>query len=313
MEDREMTSRAHPLVSVVVPTMRRPEMLRQALIGILQQDYAGPIEIIVVFDHVEPEMPDLEVPARRELSCLVNQRTRGLAGNRNTGIVATKGEFVAFCDDDDVWEPSKLTEQVAALQRSDRHFLASTGIIAVRPGQPDVERVLPFDEVTHPMFLRSRLMEVHSSTLLFRREALVERVGLVDEQLPGGFGEDHEILLRASALAPVLLVPKALVRVDMHPKSYFSEQWGTMVDACNYMIERHPDLLSDRKSAGRIYGRIALAKAALREHKAAWRYIFMSIREWPLHPRPFIALLINLRLLTPNAAVRLANRLGRGV
>jgi glycosyltransferase involved in cell wall biosynthesis len=304
---------AHPLVSVVIPTRDRPRLLARALDAVLRQDYAGPIEGIVVFDQCEPDLPELDVPANRTVVALTNTRTPGLAGNRNTGILASKGELVAFCDDDDEWLPAKLTEQVADLLASPAHKMATTGIITVTAGQPDRVRVLPHREITHRMFLRSRLMEVHSSTLLMRRDALLDEIGLVDEEIPGSYAEDYEFLLRASALAPLLVRQAPLVRVDLHPKSFFAEQWQTIAAASRYLLDRHPDLLTEPKGVARIYGRLAIAEAALGNRRAAWRYAFGSAQRQLVQHRAYVALAISLHLLTADRAVRLANRVGKGI
>ena len=71
---------AEPLVSVVVPTRDRPELLRRAVTAILGQTYRGPIECVVVFDQSDPDLPWPELPPGRRLVLVRNQRTSGLAG-----------------------------------------------------------------------------------------------------------------------------------------------------------------------------------------------------------------------------------------
>jgi len=305
---------AHPLVSVVVPTRDRPALLARALTAILGQDYPGEIECVVVFDQCEPDLPsDLVIPANRRVQAITNARTPGLAGGRNTGILASDGGLIAFCDDDDEWLPNKLAAQVAELIASPEHAVATTGIITVTAGQPDRERVLAHREITHQMFLRSRIMEVHSSTLLMRRDVLLEKIGLVDEEIPGSYAEDYEWLLRASGYAPLLVIRAPLVRVDLHPKSFFAEQWQTIAAASRYLLEHHPDLRSESRGAARIYGRLAIAEAALGNRREAWRYAFGSLKRQQLQHRAYVALAITLHLLTADRAVRLANRVGKGI
>jgi glycosyltransferase involved in cell wall biosynthesis len=291
----------------VVPTRDRPELLARALASILRQDYAGPIEVVVVFDRSTPALSaDVTPPVGRTWRGIPNIRTPGLPGARNTGILASSGELIAFCDDDDEWLPTKLTEQVPDLLGAGRHSVASTGIITVMQGRSQ-ERVLQLREVTHEMFLASRVMEVHSSTLLIRRPALLEQVGLLDEAIPGGYAEDHEWLLRATRQAPVLVTPAPLVRVLIHRGSYFAEQWQMIADACSYLLQRHPDLRTSPRGLARMYGRMALAEAALGHQRVALRYAVSSIRlQWRQH-RAYTAILMALRVLTPDRAIRLAN------
>src|SRR3954453_15330985 len=92
-----------PSVTVVIPTRDRPEQLRAAIAAIGAQDYPGPVDVRGVFDQVPVDtgLPreDLGVP----VAVMPNERTAGLCGGRNTGILTSRGDFVAFCDDDDIW------------------------------------------------------------------------------------------------------------------------------------------------------------------------------------------------------------------
>jgi glycosyltransferase involved in cell wall biosynthesis len=97
-------------VGVVIPTHDRPGPLRTALDAVLAQDYPGQLRVIVVYDRAEPVLKPND-----SMAVLVNDRTPGLAGARNTGIVKLDTDLVAFCDDD-VWQPGKLRKQVWALQ-----------------------------------------------------------------------------------------------------------------------------------------------------------------------------------------------------
>ena len=79
-------------------------------------DVPGEIDVVVVFDRVKPDM-SLVQSGPRPVRVLANTRTPGLAGARNTGIVAATGELIAFCDDDDYWLPTKIASQVEQFQR----------------------------------------------------------------------------------------------------------------------------------------------------------------------------------------------------
>jgi glycosyltransferase involved in cell wall biosynthesis len=115
-------------VTVVIPTRGRPALLQETLATITGQDYAGPMEILVVHDReeVDPTLAELSI-AGREIGSMVNTRTGGLCGARNTGVLASHGTFVASCDDDDLWYPTKVRLQVERL-------LADPDLLAVAPG-----------------------------------------------------------------------------------------------------------------------------------------------------------------------------------
>ena len=81
-ESREDT----PLVSVVIPTRGRPALLKETLEAIVAQDYAGPMEIIVVHDReeIDPTLARLSAPGR-EIRSINNTRTGGLCRARRCG------------------------------------------------------------------------------------------------------------------------------------------------------------------------------------------------------------------------------------
>jgi len=205
------TATAHP-VTAVVPTHRRPELMREAVESIIDQDYPGLVEIIVVFDDCPVELPDLRTGPARTLRAVANTRVPGLAGARNSGILAASHDFVAFLDDDDTWLPGKLSAQMPIFEHHAEVRLVGSAM-RVDDGRRTHTRLVPSEVVSHDDLVRNRLAGLHSSSFVFRRDALVDEVGLIDEQLPGAYGEDYDVLLTTSALGPIRLVNEPLVSV----------------------------------------------------------------------------------------------------
>ena len=185
-----------PRVDVVVATRNRPELLRVALDAIWEQTYAGEIVCHVVFDQCDPDESVARTSPNRDIRVMTNERTPGLAGGRNSGILAGSGELVAFCDDDDEWLPTKVEKQVEALAGSTA-LTSVTGIIVLYADHA-VTRVPRSEDMTLKQLVRNRVMEAHPSTVMVRRDALVGPIGLVDEELPGSYGEDFDWIIRAA-------------------------------------------------------------------------------------------------------------------
>ena len=195
---------AAPSVATIVATRDRPELLRETLAAIAVQDYEGDITTIVVFDQTEPDLSLAVDSGNRKVIVVPNSRVQGLQGARNTGMLGTESDLIAFCDDDDVWVPNKIRRQVDLLNSNpDVHFVGS-GVTVVYEGE-SVERIREEPRVTFRDLLRSRVFEAHPSTFLMRRAELVEKMGLIDEDVPGGYGEDYEWLLRATRYTDCLL------------------------------------------------------------------------------------------------------------
>jgi glycosyltransferase involved in cell wall biosynthesis len=303
---------AEPLVSVVVPTRDRPELLRRAVTAILGQTYRGPIECVVVFDQSDPDLPLPEPPPGRRLVLVRNQRTPGLAGARNSGILAATGELVAFCDDDDEWLPEKLDRQVGRLLATPSAAVSTTGILVRYKGRTTT-RLAPTVLVTHGQLLRSRLTELHPSTVLARRRRLLDDIGLVDEELPGSYAEDYEWLLRASRLGPVLAVAEPLAVIHWHQSSFFADRWRTIIAALTYLVDKHQDLKAEPSGLARIYGQIAFAHAALGERRPARSWARRTLSLDRRERRAYLAIAISLGLISAKNVVRMAHAAGKGI
>jgi glycosyltransferase involved in cell wall biosynthesis len=301
-----------PAISVVVPTRDRPDELARAVRSILEQRYEGEVEVLVVFDQSDIREIEIDHPRAARVRRMANRRAPGLAGARNTGILAAQGELVAFCDDDDVWLPDKLQIQVVRLVERPDASVVTTGIV-VDYQEHSVERIATTETVTFDMLLRSRHMELHPSTFLARRRELIEDDGLLDETIPGSYGEDYEWLLRRARRGPVLAVPQPLARVHWHRSSWFTGRWDVIADALSYLLERYPEFSNERRGIARVRGQVAFAHAAGRHPRAARRWAWSALRAYPLERRAFAAFAVSTGLVPAQRIVDLANRFGRGI
>lgn len=108
--------REEPLISVIIPTYNRADIINVSLNSVVNQSYQN-IEIIVVddgsTDHTEEVVKSIGDPRIHYVKHLTN---RGGSATRNTGIESAKGEYIAFLDSDDAWFPNKLKLQLNAIQ-----------------------------------------------------------------------------------------------------------------------------------------------------------------------------------------------------
>lgn len=115
------------LVSVVVPAFNVSATLAETLRSILAQTYPY-FEVIVVDDGSSDSTVSIAESFAEDCRVrIVRQPNRGLAGARNTGIAASRGDYVAFCDADDLWEPNKLEAHVAHLNHEARVGVSYAG------------------------------------------------------------------------------------------------------------------------------------------------------------------------------------------
>jgi O-antigen biosynthesis protein len=189
--------RGEPLVSVVVPTRRRPESLRRAIASILAQTYQH-FEVLVVGD----ACPDVD----EAISVFTDERVRHWnlsehhndsgAGPRNYALKAmARGTLVAYLDDDNLWREDHLASLVGLLLEDPRRTFAFASM--VYGGETIVCR-------------RPRHMQIDTSALLHKR-FLLERFGYWRGRDTAWFpSHDWELVLRwqgepwAASLEPTL-------------------------------------------------------------------------------------------------------------
>lgn len=104
---------ATPAVSVIIPTLNRPALLLAAVRSVLAQTFPS-LEVIVVVDGPDTAtaaaLASLEDP---RLRVMVHAENQGAAASRSHGLAVANGDWVAYLDDDDVWMPTKLEQQLA--------------------------------------------------------------------------------------------------------------------------------------------------------------------------------------------------------
>jgi glycosyltransferase involved in cell wall biosynthesis len=309
-----MTAESCPSVSVVIATRDRPEMLRRAIDSIVSQDYPGAIECVVVFDQSPLDRSIERSAPGRSVRAVSNTRSPGLAGARNSGILGGTGTLVAFCDDDDEWLPGKLLRQADALAADPEAKVVLTGM-RISYGRRLVDRVPTDRHLTFEAFLRDRVAEAHPSSIVAYRCELTDpdRIGLVDEEIPGSYGEDYEWLLRASRRAPLAVVAEPLVLVRWNRQSWFSDRWETITQAMAYLVEKYPEFASQPRGLAYMYGRRAFAHAAAGDGKTARRWARRSLALDRTSSRAYLAVLVSTGLVPAPRLVHLAHRMGRGI
>jgi glycosyltransferase involved in cell wall biosynthesis len=201
----------YPLVSIIIPTRDRPEMLIRAIKSIACQTYKN-IELIVVDDGAEDALEETirkEIEGKMVYRVLRNARKLGAAGARNTGFFASKGEFVGFLDDDDEWLPKKIVKQVEAFQRSDNKVgIVWTQYINVLGTTQAIERI-QLEGNVYAALCKAHIAG-NTSIPLIKRHAL-EEVGLFDESFPAAQDTDLWIRIAKHYYSTTVDEPLALI------------------------------------------------------------------------------------------------------
>ena len=113
--------------SIIMPAFNVQSTMRETLAALLAQTYAS-YEVIIVDDGSTDCTPGIATQFAADPRVrVIRQANRGLAGARNTGIAAARGDVIGFCDADDLWEPQKLARHVAHLQANPQVGISYSG------------------------------------------------------------------------------------------------------------------------------------------------------------------------------------------
>lgn len=197
-------------VSVVIPTNRLDPWLDEAVASVLDGTHDD-LELVIVLDGIEPvdEPAWASDPRVRLLPLAFNV---GQASAMNAGVRASRGEYVARLDSDDLCEPERLALEAAYLDAHDSTVAVGSGVTRIdETGKVTGAVSLPSGADVRPGLLLSNVIS-HSS-LMFRRRSFDE-VGGYDPSLRQM--EDYVFILRLAGLGEVANLPDRLVRYRVH-------------------------------------------------------------------------------------------------
>jgi glycosyltransferase involved in cell wall biosynthesis len=303
-----------PLVSVILATRGRPELVRETLASIVAQDYPGQLEILVIHDQEPPDITLAEsATPTRTIRILENDRhSPGLAGARNTGVEQARGAFIATCDDDDLWHPIKLSRQIAYLNAHPDLLVVGAGIRLLMPEDRIVEWPGRSERVSLETLLRNRVKELHSSTLVMRADTFA-KAGTYDETLPHGYAEDYDFVLKVARVGRIGIVVEPLADIRKNVQSWFRERAENTASALEHMLVIHPELKTSRRGYARILGQIAFARSTLGQRRRALGVVGRALVQWPVAPHAYLALFQITTGADPRRMLKIARIFGRGL
>lgn len=206
-----------PAVSVILATFNRLHYLREAVASVFAQTFTD-WELVIADDGSAPAtlayLESLDDPRVR----LIRLDHTGVpAVARNAALRQARAEWVAFLDSDDLWHPRKLERQRASLRCHPECGWGYTRFTLVNGAGGPYTPKRPRDWPALSGSIVERLIATDTVIALpsvVVSRALIERVGLFDEQLL--MCEDYELWLRLAAASDVDAVDEPLTMVRRH-------------------------------------------------------------------------------------------------
>ncbi len=249
-----------PLVSVVIPTYNRAELLSEAVASVRAQTYQR-FELIVAddgsTDATVEKIAAFRDPRVRHVRLEHNGRP---SVARNRALDAARGELVAFVDDDDLWEPHKLEKQVAVFRGAPKTGFCYTDIRRLsEDGKLSGPVLQPFDKWEGKIFDRLLLNSFLFVSAVMIRRRIIDAAGPFDESLP--VIEDFDLWLRVTFVADTTFIDEPLTIIRRHPQGISS--------ARELLVHQHMVLVLQRVGKRlplSVRQRLTLRRALARSH-----------------------------------------------
>ncbi len=258
-----------PIVSVVIPTHNRRRLVLRTIRSVLAQE-ARDFEVLVVDDGSTDGTSDaVSLLNDARIAVLRNDHPVRVAAARNMGANAANGTWIALLDDDDLWSPQKLRQQLAALERTGRHWVYA-GVVEIDEndqllgGEPPPSS----DELVKGLTDRN-LMPAGCSNVVVRGDVFRD-VGGFDNGLR--HLADWDLWMRLARSGPPACTPYPLVAYRIHtgqatldPNGMIAEgrileaRHGANVNSIRRWMAWSHLRRGERRQAVRAYVRAALA------------------------------------------------------
>lgn len=287
-----------PLVSVIVPTYKRKDTLRSSLDSLLSQSYS-PVEIIVVDDNADIEWNNHVQNIINEYPSVVyicNSKNLGSAESRNVGIRAAKGDYITFLDDDDIYLPEKIDNQLQYMIESGADYSITDLYLYSQKDKLLDKRIRNYIKETDPkVLLQYHLMYNMTGTdsLMFRKEYLLN-IGCFP---PMDSGDEFYLMKEAIVSGgKFVYVPycfiKAYVNTDKNGMSYGDGKVSGEKVLYNYKKTFFNEMNGKSKRYIKVRHFAVLAYAYLRMKNYAL-FILYSAVSFAISPISSVKILLN--------------------
>ena len=226
-------------VSVIIPAFKAEKTIQRAISSVLAQSH--PAHEIIVVDDGSPDQQAEVVAQYGPAVRLIRQPNGKTARARNTGIEAATGNYIAFLDADDYWEPDKLLRQLIILQRHPTVGMVAGAFFEEQPDGTRNRVITPSrryrDHLVEPRGVAAFRVaaQVWTGTVIVRREVLG------NERFITGLepAEDRDLWVRLVLRAPVFLAAEPLASAVLLPGSI--SRGNVAQDCCSMLkvVERH--------------------------------------------------------------------------
>ena len=259
-----MSKENQPLVSVIIPTKNRADLLKRAIDSVLEQTWEN-YEIVVVDDASDDDTPNLlaELSKEHPIKVITNKASKGAAACRNIAINQAEGEYIAGLDDDDFFRPKRIEmlmdefeDGYSAVTSNDRMMFGEKEIVWKKKPVITLDDLLFYNQV--------------GNQVLTKKAYLLE-VGGYDEELASA--QDYDLWIRlAHDFGPVKNAQQTLQVINMEEDRDRISTSDDQLRGYYDCFEKHKSKMSGRQKKYQRY-RMKMVEG----EKVGWIEMFRSV------------------------------------
>jgi glycosyltransferase involved in cell wall biosynthesis len=288
------------LVSIILPTFKRPDKLERAINSVIKQTYSY-WELIIIDDN-PPNSKDRQKTnsfmARyiddKRFIYIKNEQNLGGALSRNEGIKKANGSYIAFLDDDDEYLPEKIKKQVLLFSNSKFENL---GLIYCKSKKIDeTGKIIGYSMVKAKgnMIKHHLIRNTASSSAIMIKKSVLDKIGGFKNLI---MGQEYDLMLRIFSLGYTAdYIDEVLVTYHIHNDERISTS-DKMINGLDelYKIKKpFLNLLSNKEKRNlhllHFLNKFRVYLSQDKKNKA-FKYILLSIYSNPLNIRGYLELL----------------------
>ncbi len=222
------------IISVIIPAYNAMAYLPDTIESVLQQTFTD-FEVLIINDGSSDRIVEWASSLVDQRVRLINQPHQGVCVARNTGITQAKGEYIAFLDADDLWQPTKLEKQVRCLNEQPTVGLVYTWTSFINESGKPIGRVWASHAQgdVWQQIVVSDMISNGSSPMV--RRACFDDVGVFDPNITSS--EDRDMWTRIAAKYPFAVVKEGLTLYRRHPGNTTNKR-QKMIQDLRQVIEK---------------------------------------------------------------------------
>lgn len=221
-----------PLVSIILPTYNREELLKKSVRSVLASDYRN-LELIIVNDGSTDRTKNVVSRINDPRVRYFEKKNKGPASARNFGLRRAKGAYISFCDDDDIFLNGKIASQVNFLEKhTEFGFCYTNGFVINKGMRRKWLSKLKQKSLRHLLLNNSQIL----TPSVMVRSKVFDQVGGFDEGIK--LCEDYDLWLRIARDYKFGFIDRPLVEITKHGENISRDtkmlfRWGVFVKLKN--------------------------------------------------------------------------------